>query len=329
HGYSSNPGSVFGESSTGRPSSPWPYDIQGCLEDCAFSLCGANGAVDISTITEEQFNERRVSFEQFCNDPLLTAERQDLIMRINGRYYPRSVADAMLMSMIYFQKPLSEEKVNKLMEDYKRKQNLTSKSAHSPAGGWFSWSRKGSSADADLKEDTAAVASAHNAEAVDQKSTQELHTRSKTAPMSIQRPSPLKSTTPPMPVVVDMDEKGSETETEAEELGGQRQRFMRSLRLPSDALKALGLRKGMNEVRFSVTTKFQGTSWCMCHIYLWDWCDKIVISDIDGTITKSDVLGHIMPVIGGTWTHNGVAELYTGIKNNGSVFICQYSVISS
>lgn len=96
-------------------------------------------------------------------------------------------------------------------------------------------------------------------------------------------------------------------------------RFVRSLRLPSDSLKALGLRKGMNEVRFSVTTKFQGTSWCMCHVYLWDWCDKIVISDIDGTITKSDVLGHIMPVIGGTWAHNGVAELYTGIKNNGSV----------
>ena len=36
-----------------------------------------------------------------------------------------------------------------------------------------------------------------------------------------------------------------------------------------------------------------------CHIYLWHHTDKIVISDIDGTITKSDVLGHILPVIGG------------------------------
>ena len=35
-----------------------------------------------------------------------------------------------------------------------------------------------------------------------------------------------------------------------------------------------------------------------CHIYLWHHTDTIVISDIDGTITKSDVLGHILPVIG-------------------------------
>lgn len=42
-----------------------------------------------------------------------------------------------------------------------------------------------------------------------------------------------------------------------------------------------------------------------------------MISDIDGTITKSDVLGHVIPAIGGTWAHTGVAELYTRIKQNG------------
>ena len=41
-----------------------------------------------------------------------------------------------------------------------------------------------------------------------------------------------------------------------------------------------------------------------CHIYLWKNTDKVVISDIDGTITKSDVLGHILPVIGKIWTHS-------------------------
>ena len=42
-----------------------------------------------------------------------------------------------------------------------------------------------------------------------------------------------------------------------------------------------------------------------------------MISDIDGTITKSDVLGHVIPAIGGQWAHAGVAELYTRIKENG------------
>lgn len=49
----------------------------------------------------------------------------------------------------------------------------------------------------------------------------------------------------------------------------------------------LQLKEGPNEVVFSVTTQYQGT--CRCHgtIYLWNWDDKIIISDIDGTITRS------------------------------------------
>lgn len=50
--------------------------------------------------------------------------------------------------------------------------------------------------------------------------------------------------------------------------------------------KHLNLRDGVNEVEFSVTTAYQGTTRCKCHLYKWKWDDKIVISDIDGTITK-------------------------------------------
>ncbi|PAV69217.1 hypothetical protein WR25_01559 [Diploscapter pachys] len=94
-------------------------------------------------------------------------------------------------------------------------------------------------------------------------------------------------------------------------------RYVRSLRLSSAKLKSLQLVYGANECRFSITTRFQGTTWCSCNIYLYKWYEQIVISDIDGTITKSDVLGHVIPAIGGTWAHTGVAELYTRIKNNG------------
>lgn len=107
------------------------------------------------------------------------------------------------------------------------------------------------------------------------------------------------------------DELGIEVDLE------EGKRYYRSLRLSSDKLKSLGLARGANEVRFSITTKFQGTTWCSCNVYLYKWHEKIVISDIDGTITKSDVLGHVIPAIGGQWAHAGVAELYTRIKNNG------------
>lgn len=50
--------------------------------------------------------------------------------------------------------------------------------------------------------------------------------------------------------------------------------------------KNLNLHEGQNDVSFSVTTQYQGTTRCMSHIYLWNYDDKIVVSDIDGTITK-------------------------------------------
>jgi phosphatidate phosphatase LPIN len=52
-------------------------------------------------------------------------------------------------------------------------------------------------------------------------------------------------------------------------------------------------------------------------MYFWCFDDKIIISDIDGTITKSDVLGHILPIIGRDWAQSGVANLFTKIYDNG------------
>lgn len=52
-------------------------------------------------------------------------------------------------------------------------------------------------------------------------------------------------------------------------------------------------------------------------MFYWKHDVPIVISDIDGTITKSDALGHILNRIGRDWTHEGVAKLYTDIVNNG------------
>jgi phosphatidate phosphatase LPIN len=47
-------------------------------------------------------------------------------------------------------------------------------------------------------------------------------------------------------------------------------------------------------------------------IYLWDSNEKIVISDVDGTVTKSDTLGHLLPRLGlSDWAHDGIAKLYT------------------
>uniref|UniRef100_A0A673ZLC3 phosphatidate phosphatase n=1 Tax=Salmo trutta TaxID=8032 RepID=A0A673ZLC3_SALTR len=84
---------------------------------------------------------------------------------------------------------------------------------------------------------------------------------------------------------------------------------------------SLQLKEGPNEVVFSVTTQYQGTCRCQGTIYLWSWDDKIVISDIDGTITRSDTLGHILPTLGKDWTHQGIARLYHRVSQNGYKFM--------
>ncbi|KAJ5624933.1 LNS2 Lipin/Ned1/Smp2 [Penicillium lagena] len=88
--------------------------------------------------------------------------------------------------------------------------------------------------------------------------------------------------------------------------------YAKTLRLTSDQLKALQLKPGANIMSFSVNK-----ATCTAAMYLWNGNTPIVISDIDGTITKSDALGHVLNMIGRDWTHAGVAKLYTDIVNNG------------
>uniref|UniRef100_A0A8B9LLH3 phosphatidate phosphatase n=1 Tax=Astyanax mexicanus TaxID=7994 RepID=A0A8B9LLH3_ASTMX len=97
--------------------------------------------------------------------------------------------------------------------------------------------------------------------------------------------------------------------------------YRKSLRLTSKQIERLNLRDGANKIVFSVTTQYQGTCRCEAAIYLWNWDDKIIISDIDGTITKSDALGHILPQFGKDWTHQGIAKLYHKIHQNGYKFL--------
>uniref|UniRef100_A0A8C7ZVX5 phosphatidate phosphatase n=1 Tax=Oryzias sinensis TaxID=183150 RepID=A0A8C7ZVX5_9TELE len=83
----------------------------------------------------------------------------------------------------------------------------------------------------------------------------------------------------------------------------------------------LKLKEGPNDVTFSITTQYQGTCRCEGTIYLWNWDDRVIISDIDGTITKSDVFGQILPQLGKDWTHQGIAKLYHSVAENGYKFL--------
>ncbi|KAI0106761.1 LNS2-domain-containing protein [Daldinia grandis] len=94
--------------------------------------------------------------------------------------------------------------------------------------------------------------------------------------------------------------------------GNPNRNYAKTLRLTSDQLKALNLKPGENSMSFTVNR-----ATCQAYMFLWQYDTPVVISDIDGTITKSDALGHVLNMIGRDWTHTGVAKLYSDIVENG------------
>lgn len=94
--------------------------------------------------------------------------------------------------------------------------------------------------------------------------------------------------------------------------GDPNRNYAKTLRLTSDQLKSLDLKPGENPMSFTVNR-----ATCSANMYLWKHDTPVVISDIDGTITKSDALGHVLNMIGRDWTHAGIAKLYSDIALNG------------
>ncbi|KAF8049295.1 hypothetical protein N665_2246s0003 [Sinapis alba] len=87
---------------------------------------------------------------------------------------------------------------------------------------------------------------------------------------------------------------------------------VRALAPTSEQLASLDLKEGMNTVNFTFSTNIVDA-----RIYLWKWNARIVVSDVDGTITRSDVLGQFMPLVGIDWSQTGVTHLFSAVKENG------------
>ena len=82
--------------------------------------------------------------------------------------------------------------------------------------------------------------------------------------------NPTGLVTPPQTPPVDVPSKGDPNRN-----------YAKTLRLTSDQLKALNLKPGENSMSFSVNR-----ATCQASMYYWKYNVPIVISDIDGTITK-------------------------------------------
>ncbi|XP_056135308.1 phosphatidate phosphatase LPIN1 [Lampris incognitus] len=291
-------------------------DQLGYLPHIAISLCG--GLTDNGEITREEFQEKAISYQEFSNNPSVIDD-PNLVVKIGAKYYNWNTAAPLLLAMQVYQKPLPQcwclsyvfsafglfsyclpglfgsSQVQSASVESIMKEKMPKK------GGrwWFSWrSRNSDSKTESVTEggdgETSLRMGSENRLKDESSSSDEDHrTTSQVSGSCLSEPL-----TNPSSVC-----------------------YKKTLRLTSEQLASLQLKEGPNDVVFSVTTQYQGT--CRCHgtIYLWSWDDKIVISDIDGTITRSDTLGHILPTLGKDWTHQGIARLYHRVSQNGYKFM--------
>uniref|UniRef100_A0A8C6JIN6 phosphatidate phosphatase n=2 Tax=Melopsittacus undulatus TaxID=13146 RepID=A0A8C6JIN6_MELUD len=255
------------------------------LPAAALSLCGGLG--DSRQLSHETFLEHMVSYQQFAENPGLIDD-PNLVVLLNKKYYNWAVAAPMVLSLQAFQRNIPESTIDQLVKE---------KMPRKGSRWWFSWRRREfpSEEQQQLGPGKASVGmlqpdSAQQRQKEGSFSDEELLCSGDILAMD----APEQKSVPT---------------------------YKKSLRLSSEQIGRLNLQDGPNEVAFSVTTQYQGTCRCEATIYLWNWDDKVVISDIDGTITKSDALGHILPHLGKDWTHHGIAKLFHKIHLNGYKFL--------
>uniref|UniRef100_A0A8B9VWP1 phosphatidate phosphatase n=1 Tax=Anas zonorhyncha TaxID=75864 RepID=A0A8B9VWP1_9AVES len=265
------------------------------LPDVTLSLCG--GLNENGEISKEKFMEHIITYHEFAENPGLI-DNPNLVIRIYNRYYNWALAAPMILSLQVFQKSLPKATVESWV-----KEKMPKKS-----GRWWFW-RKRESMTKQIPEAKEGKSETQRANELPATIKEQVNSRPPEDDSSSDEASQ------------ELKESLKIDSTVEHLTHGNIPSYKKSLRLSSDQIAKLKLRDGPNDVVFSITTQYQGTCRCAGTIYLWNWNDKIIISDIDGTITKSDALGHILPQFGKDWTHQGIAKLYHSINENGYKFL--------
>nr|XP_010945640.1 phosphatidate phosphatase LPIN1 isoform X3 [Camelus bactrianus] len=260
------------------------------LPSIAISLCG--GLSDNREITKDAFLEQAVSYQQFVDNPALIDD-PNLVVKIGNKYYNWTTAAPLLLAMQAFQKPLPKATVESIMRD---------KMPRKGGRWWFSWRGRNTTIKEESKPEQCLAGRSHSTGEQPPQLGMATRIKHESSSSDEEHAAAKPSSTSHLPLLSSVS-------------------YKKTLRLTSEQLKSLKLKNGPNDVVFSVTTQYQGTCRCEGTIYLWNWDDKVIISDIDGTITRSDTLGHILPTLGKDWTHQGIAKLYHKVSQNGYKFL--------
>ncbi|XWS55733.1 hypothetical protein CRYUN_Cryun09bG0025800 [Craigia yunnanensis] len=252
------------------------------------SLCGNKLHVGMGLdAAAEVFEAHCISEEEYKNNAMSIIKNANLIIRFGGRYFPWEKAAPIVLGMAAFGLELAVEPQDAIPveedESSKPKDDDSTVTSTSSGRRWRLW------------------------------------------PIPFRRVKTLEHTSSNSSseeVFVDTESslqnlQADSTPASGGQIESPHKQFIRTNVLTNEQIASLNLKDGQNMITFSFSTRVLGTQQVDAHLYLWKWNAKIVISDVDGTITKSDVLGQFMPLVGRDWTQSGVAKLFSAIKENG------------
>lgn len=177
----------------------------------------------------------------------------NLVVKIGSKYYNWTTAAPLLLAMQAFQKPLPKATVESIMRDKMPKK-----------GGrwWFSWRGRNTTIKEESKPEQCLAGNGHSTGEQPPQLSMATRVKHESSSSDEERAAAKPSNSGHLPLLPNVS-------------------YKKTLRLTSEQLKSLKLKNGPNDVVFSVTTQYQGTCRCEGTIYLWNWDDKVIISDID------------------------------------------------
>ncbi|KAL0333317.1 UNVERIFIED_CONTAM: Phosphatidate phosphatase PAH1 [Sesamum angustifolium] len=285
------------------------------LAKLEISLCGnlLHAGMGLSA-AEDAFNTNRVSLEEFKLSASSIVKNENLIVRLQGKYLPWCKAAHIVLGMAAYglDLPVDVRDVIPVEEEAPGAKEDDLATTPTQSGRWRLWRipfRRVKTLE-------------HN---VSNSSNEEGFVDSDSVSLGQRVSSPLaRSVSSPVARAVS-------TPTARASSDSPRKKIIRTNVPTTDEIASLNLKEGQNMVKFVFSTRVLGSQKVEAHIYLWKWNTRIVISDVDGTITKSDVLGQFMPLVGKDWTHSGIARLFCAIKENGYqlLFLSARAIVQS
>lgn len=316
----------------------------------AMSLCGKLILPDMEEERiMELFERHRVTYDEFLSNPNLLYD-PSLLFRIDDRLVEFRVAAPFIFSVLAFNKRMDIDMLARITTPEMKTEPPKSPPTPTKRFGWFGWSSpsvvgepllkdedlnalESSQADEvkaqtieEDREETQAFKEVEKAVESAQKDGNELGTQNssldQTLKSALDNLSSEQGKTMKNGETTDGQSDPKSEDSQAQQVQ-QANAFISfadvdpealSLRPTSEELNSLDLKPGANSIRFFVESSSVELN---CRIFLWSCHTKIVISDVDGTITRSDVLGHLLPAVGRDWSQVGVAGLYSQIEKNG------------